>query len=297
MPTAKELDKFYTRPQVADRLIDAACEALGLDRATQVFLEPSAGSGAFSSQIPNVLAYDLMPESADIAKADFLELLPSWEKGKTVTIGNPPFGRRAKLAIQFINRAASHTDAVCFILPNTFRRYNIQNALDDNLALIMDEDLDEDNSFTFEGDPYSLRCVFQIWVRKDGAYWRDDMEDLRMIDRPPIKHDDFNCWQHNATEQSRKYLDENWKYAFWRQGYKDYGKVFTKADDYDEVKSIMHDTNLQLFLIEPLSDEAEEIILAMDRDSLAKQNLSTPGFGKADFVAEYMRLKAERQRS
>lgn len=295
MTTTKELDKFYTRPEVANRLIDTACGVLGVNRDSQTFLEPSAGAGAFSSKIPNVLAYDLLPENADIVQADFLLLEPTWEKSSTVTIGNPPFGRRAKLAIQFVNRAASHTDAVCFVLPNTFRRYNVQSALDDDLALVLDEDLDEHNSFTFEGNPYSLRCVFQIWVRKDGAYWREDMKDLRLRKRPPVFHADFECWQHNATEQSRKYLDEDWKYAFWRQGYKDYGRVFTKADDYDEVKKIMYETNLQLFFVKPLNDEAEEIILAMDKEALAKQNLSTPGFGKADFVSEYTRLKSERK--
>lgn len=294
MPSAKELDKFYTRPETADKLIDRACQVLGIDRATQLFLEPSAGSGAFSSQIPNVMAYDLVPEGDGISQADFLELEPTWGRD-TVCIGNPPFGKRARLAIQFINRAASSCDAVCFILPNTFRRYNIQNALDEGLALVCDEDLPEDGSFTYLGDPYSLRCVFQVWIRKDGTYWRDGMEDLRMRARPPISHPDFNCWQHNATVESRKYLDEDWKYAFWRQGYKDYSKVFTR-DDYAEVRSIMYDTNLQLFLIEPLTDEAEEIILSMDRESLAKQNLSTPGFGKADFVAEYMRIAAAKKK-
>lgn len=295
MPTARELDKFYTRPEIAARLIDTACEVLGLNKDTQVFLEPSAGKGSFSSQLPCVLAYDLLPENEHISQADFLSLEPVWEKKETVAIGNPPFGKRAKLAIEFINKAAESTDAVCFVLPNTFRRYNIQNALDENLALVWDEDLDENNSFTYMGQPYSLRCVFQIWARKDGAYWNDDLVDKRMRKRPPISHEDFVCWQHNATEQSRKYLDEDWEYAFWRQGYKDYEKVFEKKADYDEVRSIMYDTNLQLFLIKPLTNEARDIILSMDRDALARQNLSTPGFGKADFVGEYIRLKNEQK--
>lgn len=291
MPTTRELDKFYTRPETAARLVDT----VGLNKDTQVFLEPSAGKGAFSSQLPCVLAYDLLPENEHISQADFLSLEPVWEKKETVAIGNPPFGKRAKLAIEFINKAAESTDAVCFVLPNTFRRYNIQNALDENLALVWDEDLDENNSFTYMGQPYSLRCVFQIWARKDGAYWNDDLVDKRMRKRPPISHEDFVCWQHNATEQSRKYLDEDWEYAFWRQGYKDYGKVFEKKTDYEEVRSIMYGTNLQLFLIKPLTDEARKIILSMDRDALARQNLSTPGFGKADFVSEYIRLKNEQK--
>lgn len=291
MPTAKELDKFYTRPEVANKLISLTCDTLGIDRQTQMFLEPSAGSGAFSSQIPNVMAYDFLPENNNIIQADFLELIPSWNKEDIICIGNPPFGHRAKLAIDFINHAASMSEAVCFVLPNTFRRYNIQNALDKNLALVVDVDLDEYNSFTYLDAPYALRCVFQIWINKDSKLFTNEMNDHRLISRPPISHEDFDCWQHNATEQSRKYLNEDWKYAFWRQGYKDYSKVFTHEKDYDYIKDVMYKTNLQLFLIKPLTEEADKIILEMDRDALAKQNLSTPGFGKADFVGEYIRIK------
>jgi hypothetical protein len=121
------------------------------------------------------------------------------------------------------------------------------------------------------------------------------MEDKRLRKRPPIKHPDFDCWQHNATPESRRYLDEDWEYAFWRQGYKDYRHVFTKAD-YDELHDVVYNTNLQLFYVKPHTEEAREIILSMDLDALSKGNLSTPGFGKSEFVGEYMRIKAERKK-
>lgn len=305
--TAKDLDKFYTDGSLATMLIGVACKSLGLPAATAFmdtsdgradkpqFLEPSAGSGAFSSQIPGCLAYDLVPEGEGIAQADFLSLEPTWPQ-TTIAIGNPPFGKRARLAVAFVNRCSSSCDAVAMVLPNTFRRYNTQNRLDNGLALVTDIDLPEDGSFTFEGNPYSLRCVFQVWVRKDGAYWRDGMEDLRLRKRPPISHPDFVCWQHNATPESRRYVDEDWEMAFWRQGYKDYTKVFRKDTDYDEVRDIVCSTNLQLFFVKPLSDEARERILSMDLPALAASNLSTPGFGKGEFVAEYMRLEAAEQK-
>lgn len=294
--TAKDLDKFYTDGDLADSLIDLACSVLSVDRDAQLFVEPSAGSGAFSSRLPRCLAYDIKPEGDGIKQADFLTLEPAWDRS-AVAIGNPPFGRRARLAIQFVNRCAASCDAVAMVLPNTFRRYNTQAKLDGRLALVSDTDLPEEGSFTFEGAPYSLRCVFQVWVTRDGRHWRPgEMEDMRMTRRPPISHPDFVCWQHNATPESRRYVDEDWELAFWRQGYKDYSQVFRNPGDYDEVRRIAYETNLQLFLVRPLTDDARQRILSMDLGALASQNLSTPGFGKGDFVAEYMRV-CERERA
>lgn len=78
-----------------------------------------------------------------------------------------------------------------------------------------------------------------------------------------------------------------WELAFWRQGYKDYGDVMTREHDYDRVRCIMHETNLQLFLVQPLTDGARRRILSLDLGELASRNLSTPGYGKADFVGFY----------
>ena len=68
----KELDKFYTKRSTAKRLIDKASEVLGVDLTSAPTLEPSAGGGAFSSQLDNVVAYDLYPEIDNVKKQDFL---------------------------------------------------------------------------------------------------------------------------------------------------------------------------------------------------------------------------------
>ena len=60
---------------------------------------------------------------------------------------------------------------------------------------------------------------------------------------------------------------------------------------YDEIKDKVENTNLQFFFIEPLNEQARKIIYNMDFNQLAKRNLSTPGFGKADFVGYYIELK------
>lgn len=47
----------------------------------------------------------------------------------------------------------------------------------------------------------------------------------------------------------------------------------------------------QFFFIQPLTDEAENIIKSMDFNALAERNTATPGFGKGDFVSYYIELK------
>lgn len=51
-----DLDKFYTPVSVAKKCIDL----LNLSEYDTI-LEPSAGNGSFSKQIPNCIAYDLKP--------------------------------------------------------------------------------------------------------------------------------------------------------------------------------------------------------------------------------------------
>lgn len=49
----------------------------------------------------------------------------------------------------------------------------------------------------------------------------------------------------------------------------------------------------QMFFIKPLCRQADAIIKRMDFAFFAAKNTSTPGFGKADFVAYYEELKRE----
>lgn len=283
MEINKKLDKFYTLSETSSRLIDISGEVLGLDLKTSPTLEPSAGSGSFSSQLSNCVAYDLLPESSGIIQQDFLQdfIIPNVEQ--RVTIGNPPFGKKGKLAIEFLNKCGKLSKAVCFILPSTFRRWSVQNKVDKSLRLIYDEDLPLD-SFEFNGKPYSLNCIFQIWTRE----MCPDREDLRISEKPAISHPDITLWQYNGTDAAKKYLYEDWDVATYRQGYKDYSKVFTREDDFDEVKDIVENTKIQLMFIQFNADRAVDIFFnKMDLEALAKKNLSTPGFGKADFIAEY----------
>ena len=117
------LDKFYTKPEVAKACIDYLNQIIPISE-DDILLEPSAGCGNFLKVLTNynVVAYDLLPEGENIVQQDFL-LLES-EYKDYITIGNPPFGKRSKLAIQFFNKATTMSKVIGFIIPNSARICN-----------------------------------------------------------------------------------------------------------------------------------------------------------------------------
>lgn len=281
------LDKFYTQPETAKQ-----CYNFLIQYYPQVenkkFLEPSAGSGSFLNYLKDYIALDIKPEDPEnrIIQTDFLD----WDNDyyHYITIGNPPFGSRSKLAIQFFNKAAKYSDIIAFIVPVSFMKWNVQKDLDQNFALTNWFYLKEE-SFTAEGKPFGVRTVFQLWVNKNSEYY--NKINKRLIKAPPIKHDDFNIWQYNATPEAIKTVDESWTIATYRQGYHDYNELFSH-DDYEYIKEKMTGIKKQqFFFIQPLTEEAEKIIRSMDFNALAARNTSTPGFGKGDFVSYYIELK------
>lgn len=283
-------DKFYTNDDVALQCWEDTVELLSLSPSDNPpIVEPSAGGGAFLRAFQNTgftawEAYDIAPEAQGIEQQDFLALERKYDGA--ITVGNPPFGHRSHLAIDFINHAANFSDAICFVLPITFLKWSTHKQISPNWKLIYSKRLAA-NSFNENGEEYSIRCVYQIWIRRDSRF-DDAQTDLRLLSSPPIaKQDDFIIWQHNATDESRKYVDEDWEIAVYRQGYKDYSKRFYKTNDYNEIRDLVYNTNLQFFFIKPLHDKAREIINRIDFEELALSNLSTPGFGKRDFVQAY----------
>ena len=170
-PTSKflnkdNLDRFYTKPSVVDRLL----KEITIEDY-DVVVEPSAGTGNWSSKIEDCIAIDIAPEHPDIMKGDFLEddfLFDEMkEENSILVIGNPPFGRIGNKAIKFINKAAEFADTVAFILPRSFRKESLQRRVDKNLWLIKDIDLFEKPCFIFKDKDYFAPCVFQVWERRN----------------------------------------------------------------------------------------------------------------------------------
>lgn len=163
--TARILDQFYTSPTVARDCIDFAKAQLS-QLNFDTLLEPSAGAGAFSDQLgPACLALDIDPRKPGIVQADFLKWAPPAEPGRTLVIGNPPFGRAARTAVRFFNKAAGFADVIAFIVPLSFRKDSVQRQLDRRFHLLAERELPM-QSFIFEGARYSVPCCFQIWERR-----------------------------------------------------------------------------------------------------------------------------------
>ena len=120
------LDQFFTRSDIAQLCYERLTNFMradGADPEAVTFLEPSAGRGAFSSLLPEgrTVALDIMPQAPGVMEADFLSWKPTPSDLPVVVIGNPPFGYRAWLALEFLNHAAQFADYVGFILPMAFQ--------------------------------------------------------------------------------------------------------------------------------------------------------------------------------
>lgn len=285
-----KLDKFYTSTSIARSCISILNMFITVD-SSDCYLEPTAGNGAFINFLDNYEAYDIEPEDPRIKEQDIFKFVPN--RNDYITIGNPPFGKRSKMAIDVFNTVAKYSNVIAFIVPVSFLKYNVQKELDSNFKLIHNYILPE-NSFLDRDKVYNVNCVFQIWVKTGSRF--DTHPNIRLLERPKTKCDDFKIWQYNATQGQFKVVNEDWTIAVYRQGYKDYKRIFTQNDKQlviDEMNGTTTGKKVQFFFIKPLNEVAEAIINKIDFEKLANRNTSIPGFGKADFVEYYNELKKD----
>lgn len=163
---SKELDQFYTKPNIAKDCYEKVIAFLNKRNIVlTTWLEPSAGCGAFYSLLSgNKLGIDLDPKLDDIICHDFLTY--HLEKDNYLTIGNPPFGKNSSLAVKFFNKCAEHSLLIAFIVPKTFKKHSIQNKLNKSFHLEYEYDL-PDYSFEFNDKDYNVPSVLQIWLKSD----------------------------------------------------------------------------------------------------------------------------------
>ncbi len=164
--TAKELDQYYTGPELAKYFLAKVQELLPYNDYDMI-LEPSAGTGSFYNLLDHRrVGIDLDPKCAGVQQQNFYDYVAPIPHGKILTIGNPPFGKNASDAVKFFNYSAPFSQAIAFILPRTFRKASVINRLHSDFHLVFDETV-PDNSFIHNDKPYSVWCTMQIWVRKD----------------------------------------------------------------------------------------------------------------------------------
>ena len=286
------MDKYYTKPAVA-RECYIAMKSLMIDHEINmdevVFVEPSAGAGVFLDVIEEPsIGFDLAPGRDDIHELDFLlgdfrpivaENVEGFPK-RCFIIGNPPFGTKATLAIDFVNNSFKKgASLVGFIVPLQFRKWSVHSKIVPGAKLLMDNDLPE-FSFEFMGKDYGVRCCFQVWSRKG---WRTKLPDLRMTHKPETTHKDFEMWQYNNTEQAKKYFDKsvyNWDFGVPRQGFADYNNKIFSAEECNPKQ--------QWIFFRAKNGEVLRRLMGIDFVKLSLLNTGTPGFGKADVVQEYI---------
>ena len=176
--TGKE--QYYTPPALASELFAEVASRVS-SLSGRMIIEPAGGTGVFldaaqSAGATRFVSFDIEPKHALVKKANFLDVpsakLPSLEAGSfgAVTISNPPFGRNNSLSIPFFNKAAKHSEYICFIVPRSWRKWSVTNRLDRNFHLIHDQDLKidyVDDSGVQISQKNRLATCFQIWQRKN----------------------------------------------------------------------------------------------------------------------------------
>lgn len=154
------LDKFYTKKDIVQRILNV------IDLSVyDVIIEPQAGNGSFSNEIPNCIQFDIEPENDNIIKQDFLSTNLEFT-GKVLIIGNPPFGRNGSKALQFIKKSSMIAHTIAFILPKSFKKESYYNKIPLNFWKIEEFDLDS-YSFTYKGEEVDIPCIFQIYEKRD----------------------------------------------------------------------------------------------------------------------------------
>lgn len=153
-------DEYYTPKDLAEYCVAKSKDVLGLDDNT-VYIEPSAGGGAFLDFLPvGTKALDINPKDDRVVYGNFLEDTFEYKEGLCV-IGNPPFGFRNNLAVKFFKKAITLGDYVAFILPisqldNQQQMYEFDLVYSENLGKRL-----------YSG--VEVYCCFNIYKRPDSG--------------------------------------------------------------------------------------------------------------------------------
>lgn len=176
----KEKDQFFTKAEVStscievtNRFYDIIKESLEVKK----WVEPSAGNGDFYFSFPDYLdkqAFDI--EKPPIINDDryteenFLDVIGL--EVDTAYVGNPPFGKKGKLAFDFVVKTFElGASMVSFILPNSINTAVRKRIIEDmGYVLVYKEQLPSDSFYLDTGvkiiDSF-VESFLQIYIRRD----------------------------------------------------------------------------------------------------------------------------------
>jgi hypothetical protein len=119
--TSSSKYQFFTPNDLAKKCWETFNREVKINMDEYTFIEPSAGNGSFLHILPEgSIGLDIEPRSTGIQTQDYLTWKPTDIAKKYIVFGNPPFGLRGHLALNFINHSYRFADYVCFILPQLF---------------------------------------------------------------------------------------------------------------------------------------------------------------------------------
>lgn len=171
-PESVDLDRFFTRPEIACACYNSLLEVMASDYADSrryKFVDPSAGEGAFFDLLPSNrrIGIEIVPGRLDFECRDFLNWTPAANGHRYAVIGNPPFGYRAWLALAFMNHAATFADYIGMILPMGFQsngkgspKFRVEGAV-----LVRSDTLPGDAFVLETGQPAKVNALWQVWRR------------------------------------------------------------------------------------------------------------------------------------
>lgn len=163
-----KFDEYFTKPEIAKKFYEKTREIISKYENIEKYfwLEPSVGDGCFYSLLDKKkrIGLDIKETKFNTIKSDFLNFtLP---KKPLIVIGNPPFGHRGVLALEFIKHSVG-AEFVAFILPMFFQslgkgsiRYRIKD-----FNLLYEETLPKNSFYLPNGKDKDVHCCFQIWSK------------------------------------------------------------------------------------------------------------------------------------
>ena len=171
-PETVELDRFFTRPAVAQECHRALLHAMASDHADAArykFVDPAAGDGVFYDLLPEDrrVGIEIVPGRVDFEQRDYLGWKPQANGYRYAVLGNPPFGYRAWLALAFVNHSATFADYIGLILPMAFQsdgkgspKFRVEGA-----QLVQSEPLPQDSFILPSGESAAINALWQVWRR------------------------------------------------------------------------------------------------------------------------------------
>lgn len=215
-PRVTGKEQFYTPPAIAESIVKNVKKRVG-NLSGYTLLEPAGGTGSFieaakAHGLTKVISFDIEPHHKKITRGDFLEQDIS-RKG-LLTISNPPFGRNNSLSIPFFNKAAQVSDLIVFIVPRSWRKWSVQNRLNQNFHLVKDDDLTINYVDVNGEDSHAkdrLRTCVQFWERRETIRPLIKIQDMGIIERTTPDQADaaltmfgYNCGNLTTDFERRK---------------------------------------------------------------------------------------------